>query len=54
MTVTAELLRAIRIIEVLEQMNTAKAAEILHAIASGEPGTWLASEAQAALQRLGK
>jgi hypothetical protein len=53
-TVTAELLRAIRIIDVLEQMNTRESAEILDAISSGQPGTWLGSEAEASLRRLRK
>jgi RNA polymerase sigma factor (sigma-70 family) len=49
-----ERLQALRALEVLEHAGTPEARQALAALATGAPGTWLAREAQAALQRLAK
>jgi hypothetical protein len=49
---SAERLRAVRGLEVLEQIATPEARAALKALAGGAPEAWLTREAQAALQRL--
>jgi hypothetical protein len=49
-----ERLRALRAIEVLEQINTAEARQMLERLAKGAPESRLTQDAQAALERLGK
>jgi len=46
-------LRAVRAVEVLEQMRTAEAMELLKELAKGDPDAWLTREAKAALARRG-
>jgi RNA polymerase sigma factor (sigma-70 family) len=47
-----ERLRTLRAVEVLEQIGTAEAREVLGVLARGTPGAWLTQEAKAALERL--
>jgi hypothetical protein len=47
-----EQLRALRAIEVLEQINTAEARQLLERLAKGAPESRLTQDAQAALDRL--
>ncbi len=51
---TAEQLRLVRALEVLEQINTAEARRLLEELAKGAPGALLTREAQAALERLAR
>jgi WD40 repeat protein len=52
--IPASQLRAVRAVEVLEQMRTAEAMELLKELTKGEPDAWLTREAKAALARRGK
>ena len=49
-----DVLRALRAIEVLEQLGTPEAKAVIDTIAKGAPGAKLTVEAQKALERLGK
>jgi WD40 repeat protein len=49
-----ERLRVARAVEVLERVGTAKAREVLKALAEGSPEAWLTREARATLERLGR
>jgi RNA polymerase sigma factor (sigma-70 family) len=49
-----ERLRSIRALEVLEQIGTPEAQEVLKALAKGVAGVWLTEEARAARERLAK
>jgi hypothetical protein len=49
---TAERLREVRAVEVLERIGTAEARGVLKGLAGGAPGARLTREAQAALERL--
>jgi hypothetical protein len=49
---SAERLRLVRTLEVLEQAGTEGARRLLRALAKGAPGAWLTEEAKAALGRL--
>jgi hypothetical protein len=48
----AEALRAIRAVEVLEQLGTPEARQVLQNLADGAPGHKLTRHAEAALKRL--
>jgi hypothetical protein len=49
---SAEALRSLRALEVLERVDTAEARELLRKLAAGTPASWLTQGAQAAIQRL--
>jgi RNA polymerase sigma factor (sigma-70 family) len=49
-----DLLRAMRAVEVLEQIGTSEARKVLEALARGEPDNRLTQDAKAALERLGR
>ncbi|OAI45543.1 hypothetical protein AYO44_12830 [Planctomycetaceae bacterium SCGC AG-212-F19] len=49
---TAALVQALRAVEVLEEMNTAEARQLLQTLAEGAPGARLTREARAALGRM--
>jgi WD40 repeat protein len=51
-TLTAEQLRAVRAVEVLERLGTAEARQLLQSIAEGAPGAMATTNARAALGRL--
>jgi hypothetical protein len=51
---SADRLRTLRVIQVLEYMGTPQAKEYLHQLANGATGVRLTNEAKAALQRLAK
>jgi len=51
---TAEQLRSLRVIELLEQIDTPESKEVLKKLAKGAPAAFLTTEAQAALARMGK
>jgi len=46
--------RAARAVDVLEQIGTPEARQLLEALAQGAPGAWLTDQAQAVLHRLAK
>jgi len=49
---SAERLRTLRALEVLERARTPEARQLLTTLAKGAPGAWLTREAKAALERL--
>ena len=51
---SGERLQAVRAVEVLEQIGTAEAKQLLQSLASGAPGARLTQEAKASLERLAK
>ena len=51
-TVPTSQLRAVRAVEVLEQMGTAEARDLLKELAKGEPDSWLTKEAKVAQRRI--
>jgi len=51
-TPSAETLRAVRVVEVLERLGTPEARQVLRALASGAPGAAITDEARYAEQRL--
>jgi WD40 repeat protein len=51
-TLTADQLRAVRAVEVLERLGTAEARQLLQSIADGAPGAMATTNARAALVRL--
>jgi hypothetical protein len=53
-TASGEMLAALRAVEVLERVGTPEAREVLDGLAKGEPGSWVAQEARAALGRMGQ
>ncbi len=53
-TLSTEQLRLVRALEVLEQVGTGEAREMLEALAKGAPGALATREAQAALDRLAR
>jgi hypothetical protein len=52
--ITPEVLRVVRAIELLEQIDTPASRELLEVIAKGEPNAWVTTEASASLKRLEK
>jgi RNA polymerase sigma factor (sigma-70 family) len=53
-TPSAERLRTVRTLEVLEQAGSPEARQILESLAKGAPGAWLTQEAQRAVARLAR
>ena len=53
-SLSAKQLHMLRTLEVLEEIATPDAREVLLALAKGAPGAWLTSEAKACLDRLAK
>jgi hypothetical protein len=51
---SAEVLRGLRAVAVLERIGSAEVREVLEALAQGAPEAWLTREAAAALQRLAR
>jgi hypothetical protein len=48
-----DLLRWLRTVELLAEINTMQSRQLLNSIGKGEPSAWLTREANASLQRLG-
>jgi hypothetical protein len=49
-----EALRGLRVLQVLEQVGSPEARQVLAALARGRPEDWLTREARGALERLAK
>src|SRR5262249_23753272 len=49
---SAEVVRKLRAVQVLERLGTPEARQVLQTLANGVPGDWLTRQAEAALKRL--